>query len=173
MDRIFNWLANASGFLGGAAVVSMMVLINLDVIGANLFTKPMKGTMEIVSTYMMVAVSFLPLMKVERENGHIGVDLLMRFFGPSARLRLIAVSGLITAMFFFALAYSGWNLAVKKFNIGEYAMGARFLPVWPARFMVPVGAGAMALFVLYKSWRLMLLDTRYAPQDTLPETQDD
>ena len=173
MVRIFNWLAGASGLLGGIAVVSMMVLINLDVMGANLFQKPIKGTMELVSTYMMVGVSFLPLMKVEHDNGHIGVDLLMRFLGPSTRLRLIAVSGLITALFFFALAYSGWNIAVKKFNVGEYAMGARFLPVWPARFMVPLGASAMALFVLYKSWRLMLLDPSFAPEDTLPEANDD
>lgn len=169
MVRLSGWLATASGALGGMAVVLMIILINLDVLGANLFQKPLKGTMEIVSTYLMVAVSFLPMMRVEYENGHIGVDLLMRFFGPSTRLRLIAVSCLITALFFAAMAYAGWGVAVKKFNVGEYAMGARFLPVWPARFMIPLGAGAMAIFLVYKSWRLMLLDTTFAPADEKPE----
>jgi len=169
MVRLSKWVAAASGFLGGLAVVLMMILINIDVFGSNLFQKPMKGTLEIVSTYLMVAVSFLPLMMVEYKNGHVSVDLLVRFFKPSTRLRLIAFSSLITALFFAAMAYAGWNIAVKKFNIGEYAMGARFLPVWPARFMVPLGAGAIAIFLVYKSWRLMLLDTTLAPNDEMPE----
>ena len=165
MVQLSKWIATASGVLGGLAVILMMILINLDVFGSNLFQKPLKGTLEIVSTYLMVAVSFLPLMKVEYENSHVSVDLLARFLEPSTRLRLTAFSCLITALFFAAMTYAGWNIAVKKFNVGEYAMGARFLPVWPARFMVPLGAGAMAIFLVYKSWRLMLLDTTFAPVD--------
>jgi len=49
MVRLSGWLATASGALGGMAVVLMIILINLDVLGANLFQKPLKGTMEIVS----------------------------------------------------------------------------------------------------------------------------
>lgn len=163
MGRLLSRVAAVLSGLGQMAVLGMLVLIACDVLGGNLLGISVPGTTEIVSVYLMVAIAFLPIAKVERDNRHIAVDLLVQFFSAPVRLRILAVSCLISAVFLSLVAYAGWEIAMKKMAIGEYAFGARFLLIWPARFIVPLGTGAMALFLFFKAWRLMRGDASLAP----------
>ena len=76
LRRLLGRLANALAFLGGIAVVLMMLHICADVIAKYVFNSPIPGTLEIVSNYYMVATVFLPLALVERKNAHIAVEIL-------------------------------------------------------------------------------------------------
>ena len=43
------------------------------------------------------------------------------------------------------IAYLGWLHALDMAKIGEYALGAVKVPIWPMRFVVPFG---MVLFAV-------------------------
>ena len=69
------WLACFVGFL-------MMAHITLDVTGRVLFNHPLIGTIEVASSYYMVAVAYLPLAHVSRGDGQIIVELFTRNLAP-------------------------------------------------------------------------------------------
>jgi TRAP-type C4-dicarboxylate transport system permease small subunit len=136
----------------------MMLHITVDVLCRYLFALSLHGTVEIVSTYYIVAVVFLPLALVERLNAHIVVELLSQHLPRRAGELLIAGVALISAAYFGAFTWQTWGDAVQKFRVGEVILGTVPVTVWPTRFYLPIGCGLITLVLVYKSWRLLLGD---------------
>lgn len=158
MRGFFNWSTQTFLRLSGIALLLMMLQINLDVIGRFVFNEPLPGTTEIVTAYLMVAIVFLPLARVEMADAHISVDLVAQFLPVGAQLRLQAFACAAGAAFFAMLTASSWEAAMAKYRIGEYVMGEFSVVVWPSRFFVPFGCGLMTALLLYKGWRLLIGD---------------
>ncbi|WP_052341553.1 TRAP transporter small permease subunit [Salinarimonas rosea] len=139
--RAFDGLLRALTFVGGAALVLMMLHVTLDVVLKNLFRAPIQGTIEISSYYYMVAIVMLPLAFVERTDEQISVDLLFRRLPAPARRAVLAFACLVTAGVLAIMTYRTGLDAVRAWRVGEVVMGAREVVVWPARLMLPVGFG--------------------------------
>src|SRR5262245_27457380 len=88
LDMVLLWLACAAAAL-------MMIQISADVVFKFLFGRPITATIEIVSTYYMVALVFLPLAFVDRTSGHISADLLTRAMGPWMRAFVLKLMDLL------------------------------------------------------------------------------
>jgi TRAP-type C4-dicarboxylate transport system permease small subunit len=150
----------------------MMLHITADVLCRYLFSISLHGTIEIVSTYYIVAVVFLPLALVERLNAHIVVELLSQHLPRRASELLIAGVGLISAAYFGAFTWQTWGDAVQKFRVGEVILGTVPVTVWPTRFYLPVGCGLITLVLVYKSWRLLLGDNSVLQQTASAEIHE-
>ncbi len=154
MRRVLYGLSNALGLIGGVALVLMMLHVNLDVFGRYVFNSPVPGTLEIVSNYYMVAVVFLPLALVERQNAHISVELLSQHLPRIPRIVLIGFASLAAAVYFAAFTWQTWLDAVAKYQIGEYIRGQIVIINWPSRFLLPVGCALITVLLVWKAWRL-------------------
>ena len=138
------WLACFSGFL-------MMAHITIDVVGRVLFNHPFQGTIEIVSAYYMVAISFLPLAYITRHEGHIVVELFTRGLSKRRLFRLDIAVNIVTLVYLTVFASRATVSAIGQTERGEmWETAAGFVDVWPSRWLLPIGIAVMALFVLYK-----------------------
>lgn len=144
----------------------MAIQINLDVLGRYLFNAPLPATTEIVTAYLMVAIVFLPLARIEMSDAHISVDLITQFLPEAAQLRLQAFACAAGALLFGLLTGSSWQSAVSKYEIGEYVMGEYSVVVWPSRFFVPIGCGLMTALLVYKGYRLLIGDRSVLGEQT-------
>ncbi|MGD9806170.1 MAG: TRAP transporter small permease [Hyphomicrobiaceae bacterium] len=156
--RLLEGASTLAAFVAGGALVLMMLHINLDVALRYLFSAPLANTIEIVSTYYIVAIVFLPLAMVELLNAHIVVEILSQHLPKRAAEILISIVGLASAVYFTAFTLRSWEDAVQKYSVGEMALGNSQITVWPTRFYLPIGCGLLVLVLLYKSWRLMIGD---------------
>lgn len=139
--RLFNLVA-------GAALVAMLLHVNLDVIGRTLLGMPIPMATEVVSHYYMVAVVFLPLAAVALAGGHITVELLGQSLTGVAR-RLLALFATCAAIVYFAaMTWHTGRTAIDKYEIGEYVIAQTTLTIWPTRFLVPLGCGLLVLVYL-------------------------
>ena len=138
------WLACFGGVL-------MMVHITIDVVGRVVFNHPFQGTIEVVSAYYMVAVSFLPLAYISRHEGQIIVELFTRNLSRRGMLRLEVIVNVITLCYLSLFAWQTTKVAAERSINGEmWETAAGFLDVWPSRWLLPAGLAVMALYVLYK-----------------------
>ncbi len=153
MDRIRRLLEGCATLLshvGGVVIVVMMVHISADVVAKELFSSPIDGTLEITAVYYMVALVFLPLAQVTMGEGHIKVELFTRRLGTRALLVLETAVALIAALYVGAMALGGIDEAIYRTGIRDTLEAASgTLQVWPSRWLVPVGAGLMSLWLLY------------------------
>ena len=151
--RGIELIAKGLAGIAGVALVLMMVQTVADVLMSNLFGRPIRGNLEMISVYHMVLVVFLPLAFVETRHGHITVELLTNLM-PRLMLRVVLVLGyLVTAGFFAVLAWQTWHDAMRAWRIGEIMMGSAYLTIWPAKFALPVGFAAVMLPSLLHAWQ--------------------
>ena len=172
LERAIRWAAGALAIVAGAALLLMMVQTAADVFMANVFGRPIEGNLEIISTYYMVLVVFLPLALVELRHEHINVDLFVRLLPEGMRRSVNAFGYLVSALFFGILAFQTWNDAVHAWRIDEVRMGAIYVTIWPAKFALPLGFGAIMLAILLHAWKT-IADPAFDPVPASPEEVHD
>ncbi|SDN99438.1 TRAP-type C4-dicarboxylate transport system, small permease component [Lutimaribacter pacificus] len=144
-------LEKLASFAGMACVVLMMIHVTADVAGRSFFGHPVPGTITVVSSFYMVALSFIPLAVAERLNAHISVDIIFERLPAWMKRALVSLNYLfVTTVLAFATVRT-WQVAVDKTNIGAaIQQGTAMVPVWQSYWLLPVGLGLMALLCVTK-----------------------
>ncbi len=150
-----DWLARNSSnglmILACVAITLMMVHVTLDVAGKHLFSEPVPATFETVEDYYMVMLVFLPFAYIARGEEHISVELFTRKMAPRPRFALDAAVGVLTLVWVGLLAWYSTEEAITTTldgDLREIAEG--YILVWPSRWFVPLGSGAMAIAVVIR-----------------------
>lgn len=151
-----------------ALLVLMMVHVTADVLARNLLSWSAPGTLEIVSMYYMPAIVFLPLAYVESLDEHIHVDLVYNLLPRVLRFALVPAALLLASVIYGVMAWGALEVAIEKYRIGEYIMGFAEIVVWPGRFFVPIGLGALSLTVLLKA--LVFIRHPVLPNEDAPQS---
>lgn len=147
-ERLADRLSQLSAVIGGAAMVLMMLQVTLDVLLKHLFNHPIPMTLEMVATYYMVAVVYLPLGIVTRDRGHLEVELFTQHLGGRKLAAVKAVAGLLGIAFLAVIVQRTGAEAVYMTGIGEAWETAIWdMQVWPSRWLVPIGCGLMLLYM--------------------------
>lgn len=144
--------------LGAVGVVAMLVHICAYVIGRHLVATPIPATVEIVSSYYMVLIAFLPLAWAQRRGDMITVEVFAPLFGgPLRKLDAIFVA-LVTAAAYLVLTYTTWQVAMREFAAKSFVISLNVaLPTWPSYFILPLGFGLAAIVSVLKVF-LVLTD---------------
>lgn len=150
IDRALGLLSGALMLVGGTALIAMMAQVTADVVGKYFLNAPVPMTLEMVSNYYMVAVVFLPLGAVERAGANIHVELVYAALPRVARRLLDLLAYGLGVFFFGMLTRVAWEVAVEKFEVGEFIMGSYSVVIWPSRFLVPVGASIITAVLVLK-----------------------
>jgi TRAP-type C4-dicarboxylate transport system permease small subunit len=155
--------------LGAVAIALMMVHVSLDVAGKALLRQPITGTLEIVSTYYMVACIFLPLGWVQQERRHIAVELWKESLPQGLDRALALFADLALLVFGLLLCVASFGEAMLQTAARETseAVAVR-IEVWPSRWFPVVGSALLAAALLLQVPR-MVSDWRRPAAD--PPTQ--
>lgn len=127
------------------AIFVMMLSITADALGRYFFNRPLQGSFEFTTLYLMVILTFLGLPATYASGGHIRLDVLrpwlMRIPGnPVERLNSLIAAG----VFGFLAWYSGIE-AISKFVERDATFGVIQFPLYWSYVWVPVGCGLLAL----------------------------
>lgn len=144
--------AGAAAWLAGAVMLLMMVQITLDVLCKYLLNWPIPMTLETVATYYMVALVFLPLGQVTRKEDHLEVELFTHNLGPRA-LAWVKLFGCLVGLAYVGILFDeAIASALKMTRRGEvWETATMDLPVWPTRWILPVGCGLMLVWLFLQA----------------------
>ena len=147
---VLDAIATLFSRLGGVVIVLMMAHITADVVARAAFDSPLHGTLEITAVYYMVALVFLPLAHVTAGEGHIKVELFTQKLPQRPMLALETLVAIVGVVYVGAMAVGGIDEALYRTSIRDTLETAEgTLEVWPSRWIVPLGAGAMALWLIH------------------------
>lgn len=169
MIRLTNYISYALAVIAALALGLMMLHVTADVIGKYFFNSPIPGTSEVVASYYMVAVVFLPLAWVEVSEGSITVELLYDLFPSVAKTCLLFVATSLSAVFYGVLAWLSWAPAVHAWQIGEMVEGTWRVVIWPTKFILPLGLALACLTMLFRL--VAIIQGNYSPTENSP-TED-
>lgn len=148
MNNLLKRGSDLFAWVGGAALLLMMLEISADVILRTLFNNPLPLTVEIVSYYYMLLVVFMPMALVEYGGHHISVNLVSQHLGKKTKQVVLFIAMVAALVYFSLMTWQTARQALESFEIKEYLMGAFALPTWPARFALPLGCGLYSLVLI-------------------------
>jgi TRAP-type C4-dicarboxylate transport system permease small subunit len=154
IDRLLKWLEvpiNLLLWLGLIAGFLMMMHVGIDVFGRTVFNRPLMGTTEIVSGWYMVAVCYLPWAWLTRHDNHIVAGVFEHIGTPWFGFWLEVAVKIFVLVYVSVFVWQTWNRAVEQTRAGEvWEAAGGFIPVWPSRWLLPIGAGLMAIYLVLR-----------------------
>ena len=151
-QRLGKWL-NA---LGTVWIIALMLLINTDVLGRNLFSAPVRGVTELVAL-SIVGIVFLQLADTLHSGRFTRADVLLAQLKqnrPVFAARLQALYHLIGAGLMGVILWAAWQPLVEAIRIRQYvgAIGDFTAPVWPVRLIMLIGLCTTLITFLLLAW---------------------
>ncbi len=140
--RIVDWLLVKMKIVGAVCLVGMTLLTCADVVG-RAFGYPIFGSVEIVGFMATLAV-VMALPYTHQVNGHIGVELVVRWL-PEKTQTIIDISTGILSLLLFALVT--WRMVVYARTMqksGEVSMNLEL----PEHVIIYVAAFCLLVFTL-------------------------
>lgn len=156
LDRFVNAIAAGLALVGAIGVVVMLVHIIAYVVMRTFFSSPIPATVEIVSSYYMVIVAFLPLAWAERRGDMIAIEVFASLYrGIVGRIVDIFVA-LVTTGVYAILTYTTWLVALREADTGAFVMSLSVaVPIWPGYFALPAGFALATLVAAYRAFDLI------------------
>jgi TRAP-type mannitol/chloroaromatic compound transport system permease small subunit len=160
-------LTRAMNALGTIWILGLMVLINADVIGRNLFGAPVSGVPEMISL-SIVGIVFLQLADTLHAGRFTRADLLLerlRRQRPALADAFQAFFHGVGAALMLVILWASWEPLVYSVRILEYvgAIGNFQAPVWPIKLITLIGLGVTAVcYALLAASDLKRLRQRHA-----------
>lgn len=152
IDALLRWTRAAARplmWLGMAACLLMMLHVTADIVARTLFNSPIAGTLEVASGYYMVAVAFLPWAWVASREGHIRVEVFTGGLSRRTRAWLDAAAALLASVYVGLFTWQTLLRALESSAVGEaWEAPSGFLPIWWSRWLLPLGGGSMAAYLL-------------------------
>ncbi|WP_341915849.1 TRAP transporter small permease subunit [Ferrovibrio terrae] len=154
---MFSRLLGAMNALGTVWIFLLMVLINTDILGRELFSAPVRGTTELLSL-SIVGIVFLQLGhtlmvgRMTRSDMVIENLLVLR---PRIGRGLQGLFNLLGVLFLAVIFWGSIEPFREAIEIGEYvgAAGDFTAPTWPIRLLILIGAAATGLQYLVMAWQ--------------------
>ena len=154
LEKAISALTSLLVLIAGVSIVLMMLHVSADILMKYIFNLPIQGTLEIVSYYYMVAAVFLPLAAVERNHGHIYVEVFTQHLSPRWIASIDSFANSLGVVYVGILTWMTGFEAVRQTRALEEWDAVFFqIPVWPTRWFLTFGCGAMMLYMMLHAFR--------------------
>lgn len=145
---VLQWVSRGMGVIAAVVLAAMMLLTVADVIGRYFFSRPIKGTWELVGLLLVCAGTW-GLAYCQMEKAHIRITIMFDFFSRRVRAMMSALACLIGLGGFSLMSWQTFILAKKYFLLprGDET-DTLGIPYSPFILLLSIGAGMMALMLI-------------------------
>jgi len=142
------------GMGGSLALLLIMFGVSADAILRYALNRPITGTLEGVELLLVFAV-FLSLARTQAERGHIAVGIITERLAGRPRAALDVLTALLGLLLFGAVTWATAGMALRSWQMGEYAAGLIAFPIYPSRILVALGSLLLCLQLLLELGRAL------------------
>lgn len=156
LDRALRPIERAFALISGLACFSLMFLAAYSVSGRNFFNKPLSGYVDYIEAAMPL-IAFMGVSYVQREGGHIRMDILVGALRGRVLWLFELVTVLAILMLMIALVWGSWSHFDRSFDWAAplYSRDSSIdigLPIWPSKLLVPIAFSVLCLRLALQAW---------------------
>ncbi|MBB04198.1 MAG: C4-dicarboxylate ABC transporter permease [Pseudooceanicola sp.] len=156
LDQTLYRIERVFGVISGLAVLALMLLAVGSVGGRNMFNTPLPGYVDWIQIAMPL-IAFLGISYAQRDGGHIRMDILIGQLKGRGLWLAEFITTLATLILIGLLVWGSWAHFERSFDWGSpnWSRDSSIdigLPLWPAKLLVPLAFGIMALRLVLQLW---------------------
>ena len=149
LDRALFPIEKFLALLSGLAAFSLMFLAVWSVTGRKFFAAPLPGYVDIIES-LMPLIAIMGVSYVQREGGHIRMDILVGALHGRVLWFLEFVSILLIMVLMFGLIWGSWSHFDRSFDCARPLCSRDStmdlsIPIWPSKLVVPVAFSVLML----------------------------
>jgi TRAP-type C4-dicarboxylate transport system permease small subunit len=130
--------------IGAVFLLPLMLITTGEVIGRNLFNRPIAGTVEL-SEYLLSIFILLGVAYTQQVKGYVGVSLFVSRLPLPGQMVLNIVQTLLSLFIFAILAWQGLIVGMEEKTVSDMLR----LPQYPFRLLVAMAAFLTCLELLF------------------------
>lgn len=166
VDRAIRRLVVAAFGISALAMLAIMLIGSADVIGSGLFLSPVPAATEAQEVLLAISI-FLAVGHAQYGRQHIAVDIVVQHLPRALRRALLLISLALGAMVCGIIAMQAWAQAISSWQTREAANAIITFPIYPAKFLVSLGAWIAAL-EFARQWFLVVSGRDAVQGDSQP-----
>lgn len=145
LTKVIERLSYAGCLLSQASVFVLM-LLGLVVVVLRKFTSiPFLGGINLC-TFFLVGLVYLSMAQVQKEKGHVMVDIVVATLREGGLKTVLPVFQLIFSLITTVIiAWASWAFALESLEYRERIDGAPFYPLYPIKIVVAIGISLLLL----------------------------
>jgi len=156
VDRSLLTIEKFLALLSGLAVFGLMLLAVVSVGGRNAFNTPLPGYVDWIEQAMPL-IAFMGIAYVQREGGHIRMDIVVSRLNGRALWFFELLSVVLILLLMLALVWGSWEhfLRAFDFNAPLWSRDSSIdigIPIWPAKLLAPVAFAVLCLRLMLQVW---------------------
>ena len=156
LDRGLYRIERFLALISGLAVFSLMVLAVISVGGRNLMNRPLPGYVDWIEQVMPI-IAFLAISYVQRDGGHIRMDMLIGKLRGRWRWGAELFSTMLMLSLMVLLVWGSWAHFQRSFDFAAplWSRDSSIdisIPLWPAKLLVPVSFSVLCLRLVLQIW---------------------
>ncbi len=156
LDLRLQKLERFFALISGLAVFALMVLAVVSVGGRNALNSPLPGYVDWIEQAMPL-IAFLGVSFVQREGGHIRMDILIARLHGRALWLFELTSVLLILILMMALVWGSWAHFDRSFDFGAplWSRDSSIdigIPIWPAKLLAPLAFSVLCLRLVLQVW---------------------
>jgi len=156
LDRALLKLERFFALLSGLAAFSLMFLAAYSVSGREFFEHPLPGYVDWIEA-LMPLIAIMGVAYVQREGGHIRMDILVGVLKGRALWALELITVLLMLLLMVALVWGSWAHFDRSFDMSRplWSRDSSIdigLPIWPMKLLVPVAFSVLCLRLVLQAW---------------------
>ena len=138
VKKVVTFLVEGLSWASAAILLVVMFLIVASFLSRDIFGKELAGIVEFSAT-CLVAIVFLGLAYAQAKGAHVKVDLVTGSLGPRKKPIMTIVGLILSTIISGLIIWKTGEVAWNSFLLREYRWGLISFPLWPARWLVPIG----------------------------------
>lgn len=155
LDRALLPVERFMALLSGIAAFSLMFLAAYSVGGRKFFDAPLAGYVDYIEV-LMPLIAIMGISYVQREGGHIRMDILIGNLHGRLLWLLEFITVLLVLVLMIALVWGAWAHFDRSFDCARPLCSRDStidigLPIWPAKLVVPVAFGVLVLRLILQA----------------------
>ncbi len=156
LDQRLLTLERFLALISGLAVFGLMVLAVVSVSGRNAINAPLPGYVDWIEQAMPL-IAFLGISYVQRDGGHIRMDIVISRLHGRALWLFEMISVILILALMLALVWGSWSHFDRSFDFGAplWSRDSSIdigIPLWPAKLLAPVAFSVLCLRLVLQVW---------------------
>lgn len=156
LDRALLVLERQLALISGLAIFSLMILAVISVGGRNMLNAPLPGYVDLIEQVMPL-IAFMGVAYVQRNGGHIRMDILIGQLRGRALWLAELISVILVLLLMLALVWGSWAHFERSFDFAApwWSRDSSIdigIPIWPAKLLAPVAFGVLSLRLVLQIW---------------------
>jgi TRAP-type mannitol/chloroaromatic compound transport system permease small subunit len=151
LDKFEKFNSRLSGWfewVGMAGLLSVMLVTTIDVTGAKLFLSPLRGTIDMVMLFQLVAIAFAGAATLI-VGRHVRVEFFVRMLPRRAQAIINIIVSLI-GLGLFILIILRLCLLGYSFQVGGETTASAYIPLYPFTYLAALGIIPLCLVLLHE-----------------------